>query len=1056
MQGLRPVSTALLCALGLASPAAPQPAAPPPFEIVRTFDNPPVRPMGGLIEVDGALVGASLGGQFDHGTVFRLSPPAMGPLATVEKLYSFTDSDFQEGRGAAVGELLRASNGDLYGLRNYANSNTSAGSIFRLGASGDLTTLHDFSRTDGVVYDQIGGQGPLVEMDQVLYGTLYYGGDGSRGALFRIGLDGSGYEVLHRFAGPEGQRPEGALVAVGGWLYGTASGGGADDAGTLFRVSPSGAFEGLHDFMRSSDGARPRGALVQGPDGLVYGATTALGPGGCGTVFRFDPALPSGLSVLRSFACASAEGTNPEGGMVVVPGADGLPVVFGVTTAFSNAGTGSIYRLSSGGAFTVLEALDRNERCSSQLVRASDGLIYGQCYGGLGWRAGRAFRIDPSSGGVATILPFGVQEGGRTPFALIEGRDGHLYGSARAGGAHNRGVVYRLSRDGAFETLHSFEDGAESWESAPSPYSATPTRSSATFLTHASDGWLYGTRCDGGANHDGSLFRVDLGAAKPEFELLHSSSYGDTTACPHGPLVESPSSPGTFLGTATGGEFHGGTAFRFTPGGPPEGLWERRPLLDYTIFTEPIGRLVERPDGTLYGAFTTWDPNYDFVYGGVFRRAPDGSVTPAHKFTWGGPHGPTSGLVVGPASAGSVLTLYGTSPRGGGSSWGTVYKVSVPEAGPSALTVLRAFAGPDGQGPRAELVRGPDGAYYGTTVLGGQYGYGTVFAVGADEQVTTVHHFDHADGAYPETELVAGTDGSLYGVAPRGGPGGGGVLFRISLAPSVEAGGPYAVIEGAVVTLEATGGDPQGGPLDFAWDLDGDGAFDDASGASVDFATDDPARDGDGVYEVSVRATDATGLSAVAATTVTVANVAPAVSVAPAEQRLAPRQSGAFTITFGDPGPDTWTMHVDFGDGTVEDLPLTSPGLITIAHAWSGPGRYTVRVTLADDDGGSGAAAVTVEVGGGPEDSIRQLIEEVQDLLDRGELRRGQAWSLIGELRLALWLVQLPNGERMAAVMLDLFVLEVDFYVRTGALDPEEGGPLLETARGVIAQLRAP
>ena len=147
-----------------------------------------------------------------------------------------------------------------------------AGSIFRLNASGVLTTLHEIARADGIVYEQIGGQGPLVEMDQVLYGVLYYGGTESRGALFRIGLDGTGYEVLHRVGGPEGQRPEGGLVPIGGWLYGTAAIGGADNVGTLFRVSPLGQFEVLHHFARSSDGAHPRGALVLGPDGLVYGA----------------------------------------------------------------------------------------------------------------------------------------------------------------------------------------------------------------------------------------------------------------------------------------------------------------------------------------------------------------------------------------------------------------------------------------------------------------------------------------------------------------------------------------------------------------------------------------------------------------------------------------------------------------------------------------------------------------------------------------------------------------------------------------------------------------
>ncbi len=91
-----------------------------------------------------------------------------------------------------------------------------------------------------------------------------------------------------------------------------------------------------------------------------------------------------------------------------------------------------------------------------------------------------------------------------------------------------------------------------------------------------------------------------------------------------------------------------------------------------------------------------------------------------------------------------------------------------------------------------------------------------------------------------------------------------------------------------------------------------------------------------------------------------------------------------------------------------------------------------------------------------PVATIKGLIEEVQELRRSGELRRGQAASLIAKLQLALWFLQFPNGERMAVVMLDLFVRHVELYMRTGVLSPEEGSPLLETARGVIAQLRAP
>jgi hypothetical protein len=43
--------------------------------------------------------------------------------------------------------------------------------------------------------------------------------------------------------------------------------------------------------------------------------------------------------------------------------------------------------------------------------------------------------------------------------------------------------------------------------------------------------------------------------------------------------------------------------------------------------------------------------------------------------------------------------------------------------------------------------------------------------------------------------------------------------------PTVSAGGPYAVEEGGSVQLIASGSDPEGGPLTYAWDLDNNGAY---------------------------------------------------------------------------------------------------------------------------------------------------------------------------------------------------------------------------------------
>jgi len=85
--------------------------------------------------------------------------------------------------------------------------------------------------------------------------------------------------------------------------------------------------------------------------------------------------------------------------------------------------------------------------------------------------------------------------------------------------------------------------------------------------------------------------------------------------------------------------------------------------------------------------------------------------------------------------------------------------------------------------PRAKLLAS-GGYLYGTTVAGGDYGYGSVFRIRPDGSgFETIHSFRHQDGANPIGELIE-YNGSLYGVTQ----GGGGVslnsgtLFRIDLA----------------------------------------------------------------------------------------------------------------------------------------------------------------------------------------------------------------------------------------------------------------------------------
>ena len=105
-------------------------------------------------------------------------------------------------------------------------------------------------------------------------------------------------------------------------------------------------------------------------------------------------------------------------------------------------------------------------------------------------------------------------------------------------------------------------------------------------------------------------------------------------------------------------------------------------------------------------------------------------------------------------------------------------------------------------------------------------------------------------------------------------------VVRVNLndPPTVSAGGPYAVDEGSGTTLTASGRDPEGGTLSYAWDLDGNGTFE-TPGQSVSFSADD----GPATPTVRVQATDDVGNTATDSVTVTVRNVAPtATPVAPA------------------------------------------------------------------------------------------------------------------------------------------------------------------------------
>jgi len=172
-----------------------------------------------------------------------------------------------------------------------------------------------------------------------------------------------------------------------------------------------------------------------------------------------------------------------------------------------------------------------------------------------------------------------------------------------------------------------------------------------------------------------------------------------------------------------------------------------------------------------------------------------------------------------------------------------------------------------------------------------------------------------------------------------------------NLPPIAEANGPYVVNEGSSIALDSTGtSDPNGDILEYNWDLDNDGAFDDAIGATPSFTGLD-----DGDFPITLEVSD-TLLESTDIATITVRNVAPTVNAGD-NQNVPEGTQVAFIGQFTDPGTqDTHSIKWDFGDGE------TAIGELTPNHIYPDNGIYTVTLTVTDDDGGIGEDTLEVNV----------------------------------------------------------------------------------------------
>jgi uncharacterized repeat protein (TIGR03803 family) len=389
---------------------------------------------------------------------------------TLKVLYNFTNGT--DG-GLPNYILVRDPAGNLYGTTEEGGDISSSncnppqgcGTVFKVTPHGKETVIYDFKDNPDAAYP---GAGLSRDAAGNFYGTTFLGGTSNMGTVYR--LDKTGKEtVLHSFTGGhDGGNPFSTVIFdPDGNLYGTTEIGGDTEGcdigdmngcGVVFKISPSGKFTVLHRF-NGYDGADPEAGLIRDEAGNLYGTTTAGGVtschnGGCGTIFKIDPAGKE--TVLVKFKLPGTAGIYPSGPLI----RDAAGNLYGTTewggdlSCNQRVGCGTVFKLDKTGKETVLYKFKLGADGglpNGPLAQDADGNLYGttslggilSCNGGDG--CGVIFKLD-TAGKQTTLYKFKDGSDGEHPNGgLVRDSAGNLYGTQPGNFATTWGSVFELT-----------------------------------------------------------------------------------------------------------------------------------------------------------------------------------------------------------------------------------------------------------------------------------------------------------------------------------------------------------------------------------------------------------------------------------------------------------------------------------------------------------------------------------------------------------------------------------------------------------------------------------
>jgi uncharacterized repeat protein (TIGR03803 family) len=257
-------------------------------------------PLGSPVLSGSTVYGMTMqGGTANLGVVYKANADGTG----FQVIHSFTGGP-GDGQGPSYSKLV-VSGTTIYGMTP-SGGTTGLGVIFKMNTDGTgFTVMHSFGASPG------DGSGPLASL--TLSGTTLFGmtgQGGNAGTIFKINTDATGYTRLHTFTGTggDGANPtSNDLLVVGNQLYGMTAAGGADTLGTLFGLNTDGTgYNVMHSFAGGpNDGSDPFGDLTL-LGSTLWGTTVQGGSFNDGVIFSFPISVPEPSSLLLLSAAAGA------------------------------------------------------------------------------------------------------------------------------------------------------------------------------------------------------------------------------------------------------------------------------------------------------------------------------------------------------------------------------------------------------------------------------------------------------------------------------------------------------------------------------------------------------------------------------------------------------------------------------------------------------------------------------------------------------------------------------------------------------------------------------